>query len=664
MVIFYFDIIDFTKRKYDPSTRAYFSSDNHISSNYSLPKSKQRKNFHQETPKFNTKILNNSNSIHTPPLHKENNYNYNNININVNNLIINNNSIGKNYYSPVEFRGANNSIFSKIGSDLIGKGKKNKDFRKGQNKIFDNRNSLNDNIVQNVIENLMESTKEKFNPIDLNKNNNDYKLPNRNFNMGNIKLNINNQINNNINPINNNSINNINNINNNNNNNNNQIVEASDTIIYLNSQIWEICFEFEIYHDNKTTLNNTVKKYITILQQHIETNDLSLEIFSNQSLNTGYIKLIKLSFIILIYLKFILTDFNYDLSLKSYIKTISISLNDNLTQIISHYLLTKGTRDISINNCTMLTSDFLNKYNRVLKSHKSKNILSNPTNFGNSINKNCEIVINHIRLMSNNLFKIGYFKPIHTICFDFIRLIDTYTPFQIANLTINNILFDQINQLPKTQSNKTITFNPNNILSLYGFNANIPTPFLPSCNSNIYTLVLDLDETLVHFFYCPSGGNFLIRPHCIEFLKNMSEIFEIAIFTAAMQDYADGILNKLDPNKKYIKYRLYRQHTSISGISFVKDLSKLGRDLNKVIIIDNLSDNFKLQPNNGLSIKTWLDDMNDTQLIDIGDFLKNLIEKKPFDVRNILQKVNEEVGRREKKNNLNPYKNLSIDKYM
>jgi hypothetical protein len=56
--------------------------------------------------------------------------------------------------------------------------------------------------------------------------------------------------------------------------------------------------------------------------------------------------------------------------------------------------------------------------------------------------------------------------------------------------------------------------------------------------------------------------------------------------------------------------------------------------------------------------------MNDSQLIDIGNFLKDLIEKKPFDVRKILQKVNEEVSRREKKNNLNPYKNISIDKYM
>ena len=491
----------------------------------------------------------------------------------------------------------------------------------------------------------MEKTKEKFNLID------NYRVVNKNYNIGNMKLNVNNnQINNVLNP-NNENINN---------------VEANESVIFFNSLIWEVCFEIEIFHDNKTSLNNSIKKFITLLQEHLENKDFPLEIFSNQSLNTAYIKLIKISFICLIYLKFILTDFNYDLNLKSNIKTISNSLNNYLRQIISNFLLTKGTKDISINNCNMLTSDFLNKYNRILSLQKSTNIpMTNPTNFGNCIHKNTEIIINHIRQMSNNFFKLGYFKPIHSICFEFIRLIDNYTPFKLANLIINNVLFDQIIINPKKQNqNKNIIFNQNNILSLFGFNANIPTPFLPSINNNEYTLVLDLDETLVHFFYCPSGGNFLIRPYCIEFLRDMSEIFEIIIFTAAMQDYADGILNKLDPDKKYIKHRLYRQHTSITGMSFVKDLSKLGRDLNRVIIIDNLVDNFKLQPNNGLGIKTWLDEMNDCQLNDIGLFLKNLIEKKPYDVRTIISKVKDEVSKREKKNNLNPYRNLSIDKYI
>ena len=175
----------------------------------------------------------------------------------------------------------------------------------------------------------MEKTKEKFNPIE------NYRVVNKNYNIGNMKLNVNN-----------NQINNILNSNNENTNN----VEANESVIFFNSLIWEVCFEIEIFHDNKTSLNNSIKKFITLLQEHLENKDFPLEIFSNQSLNTAYIKLIKISFICLIYLKFILTDFNYDLNLKSNIKTISNSLNNYLRQIISNFLLTKGTKDISINN--------------------------------------------------------------------------------------------------------------------------------------------------------------------------------------------------------------------------------------------------------------------------------------------------------------------------
>lgn len=65
----------------------------------------------------------------------------------------------------------------------------------------------------------------------------------------------------------------------------------------------------------------------------------------------------------------------------------------------------------------------------------------------------------------------------------------------------------------------------------------VSAPFLEKQkNFKAFTLVLDLDETLVHFFYTPSGGTFLVRPFAHEFLMQMSEYYEIVIFTAAMKD--------------------------------------------------------------------------------------------------------------------------------
>ena len=66
----------------------------------------------------------------------------------------------------------------------------------------------------------------------------------------------------------------------------------------------------------------------------------------------------------------------------------------------------------------------------------------------------------------------------------------------------------------------------------------VEAPYLPSevKTGMKYTLVLDLDETLVHYFEVGADGHFSVRPGCDTFLKEMSEIYEVVIFTAAMQD--------------------------------------------------------------------------------------------------------------------------------
>ena len=72
----------------------------------------------------------------------------------------------------------------------------------------------------------------------------------------------------------------------------------------------------------------------------------------------------------------------------------------------------------------------------------------------------------------------------------------------------------------------------------------------------------------------------------------MSGLFEIVIFTAAQQDYANFILDQLDPHKSMIQHRLYRQHCLFNGRHCIKDLSRLGRQLSRTMIVDNLKINF------------------------------------------------------------------------
>jgi CTD small phosphatase-like protein 2 len=127
----------------------------------------------------------------------------------------------------------------------------------------------------------------------------------------------------------------------------------------------------------------------------------------------------------------------------------------------------------------------------------------------------------------------------------------------------------------------------------------------------MYTLVLDLDETLIHF---QSGqaddeeGFYMIRPGCNKFLKELSQLYEIVVFTAAMPDYADWILNQID-EQGFIAYRLYRQHCSPKEDYAIKDLRLLGRDLARTIIVDNLAENFSMTESNGIWVESWYDDL-------------------------------------------------------
>lgn len=77
----------------------------------------------------------------------------------------------------------------------------------------------------------------------------------------------------------------------------------------------------------------------------------------------------------------------------------------------------------------------------------------------------------------------------------------------------------------------------------------------------------------------------------------MANYYELVVFTAAEQEYADYVIDKIDPTKR-IKHRLYRQHTTqmrnnySERFFFVKDLEKLGRPLSKTVIIDNTKENY------------------------------------------------------------------------
>ncbi|KAG7386445.1 CTD small phosphatase-like protein 2 [Phytophthora pseudosyringae] len=190
-----------------------------------------------------------------------------------------------------------------------------------------------------------------------------------------------------------------------------------------------------------------------------------------------------------------------------------------------------------------------------------------------------------------------------------------------------------------------------------------------SRNAPKICLVLDLDETLVHcsvdqvkdphmqFPVRPSLRVFIVRmdprltaissplfaeqvtfngvdytvnvkkrPHMEYFLKRVSKLFEIVVFTASHKVYAEKLMNMLDPHRNLIKYRLFRDDCLDVFGNYLKDLNVLGRDLSKVVLVDNSPHAFGYQVNNGIPIETWYDDEADAELLNLLPFLESLVD--------------------------------------
>ena len=172
----------------------------------------------------------------------------------------------------------------------------------------------------------------------------------------------------------------------------------------------------------------------------------------------------------------------------------------------------------------------------------------------------------------------------------------------------------------------------------------LPAPYLVNPPSKPYTLVLDLDETLVYFnIKSNKGGILKVRPYLFGFLEEMSHYYELVIWTSATEAYANSLIDAMEYEKRYFDYILYREHAVIYGDDFVKDLTRIGRGLDKTIIIDDMPQNFRLQKENGITIKPYFgDDYDESALYELVPILRHIAENGE-DVRIGLKKYRDEI---------------------
>ena len=189
------------------------------------------------------------------------------------------------------------------------------------------------------------------------------------------------------------------------------------------------------------------------------------------------------------------------------------------------------------------------------------------------------------------------------------------------------------------------------------------------------TLILDLDETLIHSmakggrmstghmvevklntFVAASGVPIAgpqhpilyyvhKRPHCDDFLRRVCKWYNLVIFTASVQEYADPVIDWLEQERKFFSGRLYRQHCTFRHGAFIKDLSSVEPDLSRVMILDNSPLSYMFHQgmlsvwwfwgtelgllltiviDNAIPIEGWINDPTDNDLLHLVPLLEGL----------------------------------------
>jgi CTD small phosphatase-like protein 2 len=335
----------------------------------------------------------------------------------------------------------------------------------------------------------------------------------------------------------------------------------------------------------------------------------------------------------------------YDLSFKEKYFNFFYQIIQNILQIAYENFLMIIQILLSNNFENNEKNVFIDELKYIINNSNINSENSQKINLLNKIKTNSEIIFNEITDIISHLNQTNYFENIlNKKILDIFNNINYYSETEINSIFLTFIL--------KINKNGSILFST--------FNNNIPNNIQiisPIILNNIpkkpLTLILDLDQTIMSFIsdnFNEFEGTTRTRPFLYNFLNLMVNYYEIIIFTASTRNYADPILDVIEKRKgNYFSYRLYREHCRIISNNYVKDISIINRNINRIIIVDNMSQNFKLQKENGILISSfWGYDEKDTALLELGEILElialEMIESGyKIDIRDEIKKYKNDI---------------------
>ena len=399
-----------------------------------------------------------------------------------------------------------------------------------------------------------------------------------------------------------------------------------------NKQTYFECYDFLNYFKNNCdifkNLNLLIKNShdLKIIQNGINYILISIIFTFDYSYKQGILNNIILymkEMLNLTYQNLILIyDYMFKRTLISDIKSI---WNKKLHELIQKEL-DKTEKDTNINFDCFFTTEGN-------KENKSRiETIKNNTNF---IIQSIKIIIKNYKNKNSNTF-LAFLKDIHQKA----SFKEIFYFFQNKILNSNG-LFTYLSPIIILRHNSNL-FN------------DITIPYITTTPKKKYSLILGLENTLINYKFDNnttsssnkiSGFNGIleIRPGLYQFLSDMKKYFELIIFTLYTQKIGDYIINTIEKKEKYFEHRLYVQHSIIIENEFVKEIKRIGRPLDKIIIVDNLPQNYKLNKKNAINIKSyWGKNYNDNILANLRNVLVKIINE-GGDLRKGLEKYRNDI---------------------
>ena len=214
--------------------------------------------------------------------------------------------------------------------------------------------------------------------------------------------------------------------------------------------------------------------------------------------------------------------------------------------------------------------------------------------------------------------KIGYFSPNKT---------NKTNIFGNLSIKKENSFISSIKKVKNEENNK------------------IQIPYIKTQSNKKYTLVLDLNKTLA--YYNNENGDLKLRNGLFSFLSIIKTYYELISFSCEPLDITDTILTEIESDKKYFDYNLKREHSILYENNLVKDISLIGRDISKIIIIDDEENCFKLNKQNGIKIAPFdINNKNDNILFELKKILLSIYKKKYDDLRIALKDFSNDIRNR------------------